>query len=31
MRGVAEGTANVTVTSEDGNKTAKCVVTVTTA
>ncbi|NBM50716.1 Ig-like domain-containing protein [Proteus sp. G2666] len=31
VRGVAEGTANVTVTSEDGSKTAKCVVTVTTA
>lgn len=31
VRGVAEGTANVTVTSEDGGKTAKCVVTVTTA
>ncbi|MDL5165820.1 Ig-like domain-containing protein [Proteus faecis] len=29
VRGVAEGTANVTVTSEDGSKTAKCVVTVT--
>ncbi|WP_337239407.1 Ig-like domain-containing protein [Proteus faecis] len=31
VRGVAEGTANVTVTSEDGSKTAKCVVTVTAA
>lgn len=31
VRGVAEGAANVTVTSEDGSKTAKCVVTVTTA
>ena len=29
VRGVAEGTANVTVTSEDGSKTAKCVATVT--
>ncbi|WYX00649.1 Ig-like domain-containing protein [Proteus vulgaris] len=31
VRGVAEGTANITVTSEDGSKTAKCVVTVTSA
>ncbi|HHE5127547.1 TPA: Ig domain-containing protein, partial [Proteus mirabilis] len=31
VRGVAEGTANITVTSEDGNKTAKCVVNVTAA
>ncbi|EMP4183880.1 Ig-like domain-containing protein [Proteus mirabilis] len=31
VRGVAKGTANITVTSEDGNKTAKCVVTVTAA
>lgn len=31
VRGVAEGTANVTVKSEDGGKTAKCVVNVTTA
>ncbi|MDT7051911.1 Ig-like domain-containing protein [Providencia stuartii] len=31
VTGVAAGTANVTVTSEDGAKTAKCVVTVTTA
>ncbi|MBI6529078.1 Ig-like domain-containing protein [Proteus vulgaris] len=31
VRGVAEGTANITVTSEDASKTAKCVVTVTAA
>ncbi|EKQ6889318.1 Ig-like domain-containing protein, partial [Salmonella enterica] len=31
VRGVAEGAANITVTSEDGSKTAKCVVTVTAA
>lgn len=31
VTGVAAGTANVTVTSEDGTKTAKCVVTVTAA
>lgn len=31
VRGVAEGTANITVTSEDGSKTAKCVATVTAA
>ncbi|MDC9591363.1 Ig-like domain-containing protein [Xenorhabdus sp. XENO-10] len=29
VKGVAEGAANITVTSEDGNKTAKCSVTVT--
>ncbi|WP_433962376.1 Ig-like domain-containing protein, partial [Morganella morganii] len=29
VTGVAAGTANITVTSEDGSKTAKCVVTVT--
>lgn len=31
VTGVAAGTANITVTSEDGSKTAKCVVTVTAA
>ncbi len=31
ITGVAAGTANITVTSEDGSKTAKCVVTVTAA
>ncbi|ENZ0346975.1 Ig domain-containing protein [Morganella morganii] len=31
VTGVAVGTANITVTSEDGSKTAKCVVTVTAA
>ncbi|MGJ0628634.1 Ig-like domain-containing protein [Xenorhabdus bovienii] len=29
VKGVAEGSANVTVTSEDGSKTAKCAITVT--
>ncbi|WP_422641353.1 hypothetical protein [Xenorhabdus beddingii] len=29
VRGIAEGSANITVTTEDGSKTTRCTVTVT--